>query len=390
MLVEALSTKCVLLISLISLFTVAACPFIVEKGCAYVAPHESSFSTGGGSFCIRYGNTSFAIDSNSEHGNFSFSFMWENSGLFIEFNGSVHEMKELKQISLWDKTANYMIELWAPRLLYEYIDVNEDNLFTGCSNEPNFVISGPDILLSSYKININIGMTNITITENANGQLVCEWTYIQLAMPMKANVQGPWEKYPIIKEFFHYYPINGTLKMDIILENFKPKDKSSKVLITYGVQFIRLEPGNSTVTFDRYEFTPAQIEKVYPVNSTTIKFKVNNVERAMFDFGGNVTIDGLTGFKVRGSIGPPDLYWLSEKNDWITIGLNYPHINTSMEHDPYFGLIFPTLTAPASAMSHLAIVTAIISTAILIAVIYDYRKTKRCFANRAIVTCRFS
>gem|GEM_PF-3408853 len=385
-----MSTKCVLLISLISLFTVAACPFIVEKGCAYVAPHESSFSTGGGSFCIRYGNTSFAIDSNSEHGNFSFSFMWENSGLFIEFNGSVHEMKELKQISLWDKTANYMIELWAPRLLYEYIDVNEDNLFTGCSNEPNFVISGPDILLSSYKINTNIGMTNITITENANGQPVCEWTYIQLAMPMKANVQGPWEKYPIIKEFFHYYPINGTLKMDIILENFKPKDKSSKVLITYGVQFIRLEPGNSTVTFDHYEFTPAQIEKVYPVNSTTIKFKVNNVERAMFDFGGNVTIDGLTGFKARGSIGPPDLYWLSEKYDWITIGLNYPHINTSMEHDPYFGLIFPTLTAPASTMSHLAIITAIISTAILIAVIYDYGKTKKCFANRAVVTCRFS
>ncbi len=110
----------------------------------------------------------------------------------------------------------------------------------------------------------------------------------------------PWERFPIVKENFHYYPLNGTLKMDIILQNyrnpaneyFKPENASSRIFISYGVRYAPLEQGNATVTvaFDGQEIAynqtdKDQINKAYPTTSNVVTFKVNGEKRGFFDFG---------------------------------------------------------------------------------------------------------
>lgn len=323
---------------------------------------------------ITYTNSSFTIESATSYGNLSFVFSWENLGTYIEYNGSRRQMRELKQVAFRDMTEGYTLEYWIPRLLYEYMDVDQNGLFTGSPSNETFILPGPDIFVPpGFKINTNIDMTNVTLTESVDETPICEWSYTQLAMPMEADVQGPLEKYPVVKEVFHYFPLNGTLKMDIILDNFRPRNDSSRLFISYGVRFFNLAPGKVTVAFDQYEFTLDQIDRVFAVNSSLIKFKVDGVERGIFDFGGKLTVDGASAH-LNGSIGPADLYWLNEKNVWLAIGLNYPHVNKTMVHDPYFGLL---LAAPTSTLPLiLTAATALVSVVIFAIVILDYRKTK--------------
>ncbi|MEM2913952.1 MAG: hypothetical protein QXH91_00920 [Candidatus Bathyarchaeia archaeon] len=198
----------------------------------------------------------------------------------------------------------------------------------------------PDFLISGYKIVTNIDMTNITIIEDQSGEPVCEWIYTQIAWPMKENIQPPWEIFPFVTETFHYYPMRGILKMDIILQNFKSENVSSCIFLSYGVRFTSSEHGNSTtVVFDHQEISYNEIEKAYSTNSTLIKFKVNGIEKGFFDFGRNVTIDGKPNIKINGSVGPTrSSYYYQTGGLWLEIGLNYPHVNQTLTHDPCFGL----------------------------------------------------
>jgi len=329
-------------------------------------------------FSVSYTDSSFTILSSSSNGNLSFAFEWENTGTYIKYNGSRRMIRELKRVAFTNETARYVIEYWIPRMLYEYVDADNNRLFTGSSNM-NWTLAGPDIYVIGYKIDTNIDMTNVTQMQKADGTTLLEWTYTQLAMPMKSDIKEPWEQFPTVKEVFHYNPLNGTLKMDIILDNFKPENNASRVFLSYGIRYIHMQTGNVTLTvsIDHQEFRLSQINKVYPTNSSVITFKVDGTDRAFFDFGGTVTVDGNSSVQVKGSIGPPDLYWLYESNVWLAIGLNYPHINQTMVHDPYFGLSQIALaTVPPLAWT---IATAAAGIALLVAVVYNYRKTKNLF-----------
>lgn len=319
---------------------------------------------------ISYTNSSFTIESVSQYGNFSFTFEWANTGTYITYNGTLRPIKELKSIAFTDKTAKYRMEYWVPIMLYEYIDVDGNNLL----NDTEHII--PDTLVAGYKINTNIGMTNITIIEDVNGTPACEWTYTQIAMPMR-EVHPPLEIYPIVNEDFHYYPLNGTLKMDIILQNFKPENVSSRIFLSYGVRYVSLEQGNATVTvaFDGQELAYDQIDKAYPAASNIVVFKVNGVDRGFFDFGGKVTIGNNSDMHLNGSVGPTrSWYYYQTDGKWLEIGLNYPHVNQTLIHDPYFGL-YSSLTAITFPFEA-TVATAVISVIICTVATVDYFKTK--------------
>jgi len=185
---------------------------------------------------ISYTNSSFTIESVSEYGNFSFTFEWEPMG-YVMYNGTRRELKELRRISFIHKTAKYRMEYWVPIMLLEYIDVDGNNLLNDVNDMVNVF---PDILVAGYKIFESIGVTNITTREDTGGIPICEWTFTQIAMPMAANIHEPWERFPVVLENFHYYPLNGTLKMDIILQNyrnpaneyFRPENASSRFFIS--------------------------------------------------------------------------------------------------------------------------------------------------------------
>jgi hypothetical protein len=328
---------------------------------------------------ISYTNSSFTIESVSQYGNFSFTFEWANTGTYITYNGTLRPIKELKSIAFTDKTAKYRMEYWVPIMLYEYIDVDGNNLL----NDTEHII--PDTLVAGYKINTNIGMTNITIIEDVNGTPACEWTYTQIAMPMR-EVHPPLEIYPIVKEDFHYYPLNGTLKMDIILQNFKPENASSRIFLSYGVRYVSLEQGNATVTvaFDGQELAYNQIDKAYPTTSNIVVFKVNGVNRGFFDFGGKVTIDNNPDMHVDGSVGPTrSWYYYQTDGKWLEIGLNYPHVNQTLIHDPYFGLYSRSLTAVTFPFE-VTVTTAVISVIICTVATVDYFKTKNRYLKSTI------
>jgi len=319
---------------------------------------------------ISYTNSSFTIESISHYGNFSFTFEWVNTGTYITYNGTLRPIKELKSIAFTDNTAKYRMEYWVPIMLYEYIDVDGNNLL----NDTEHII--PDTLVAGYKINTNIGMTNITIMEDVNGTPACEWTYTQIAMPMR-EVHPPLEIYPIVNEDFHYYPLNGTLKMDILLQNFKPENASSRIFLSYGVRYVSLEQGNATVTvaFDGQELAYDQIDKAYPTTSNIVVFKVNGVDRGFFNFGGKVTIDNNSDMHLNGSVGPTrSWYYYQTDGKWLEIGLNYPHVNQTLIHDPYFGL-YSSLTAITFPFEA-TVATAVISVIICTVATVDYFKTK--------------
>jgi len=288
-------------------------------------------------------------------------------------------MKNLSNITFTDKTAKYRMEYWVPVILYEYIDVDGNN-----------ILNDTDTLIIGYKIYENIEMTNVTIREDANGIPVCEWTYTQIAMPMASNIHEPWERFPTVTEKFHYYPLNGTLKTDIILQNYRnstnefleTENASSRIFISYGVRYVSLEPENVTVTvaFDNKELVYNEIDKAYPTTSNMVVFKVNGTERGFFDFGGKVTIDNNPNLYVNGSVGPTlSHYYYQTYGGWLKIGLNYPHVNQTLIHDPYFGLYSTPRKTPVaiSFPFEWTIVTAVISVVICTVAIVDYFRTKK-------------
>lgn len=341
---------------------------------------------------ISYTNSSFTIDSTSQYGNFSFTFEWKNMGTYIRFqNGTRRPMRELERISFTDKAAEYRMEYWVPIMLLEYIDADGNNLLNDVNDMVN---ASPDILVAGYKISENIGMTNVTVNEDANGPPVCEWTCTQIAMPMASNIHEPWERFPVVEENFHYYPLNGTLKMDIILQNyrnpanefFKPENTASRFFTSYGVRYVPLEQGNVTVTvaFDGQEIAynqtdKDQINRAYPTTSNVVTFKVNGEKRGFFDFGGKVTIDGNPNMHVNGSVGPiRSWYYYQTGGLWLEIGLNYPHVNQTLIHDPYFGLYSRSPSPIAITFPfEWTVATAVISIVIFAVAMVDYFKTKK-------------
>lgn len=346
---------------------------------------------------ISYTNSSFSIESTSQYGNFSFTFEWRNMGTYIRFeNGTRRLMRELERISFTDKTAKYRMEYWVPIMLLEYIDVDGNNILNDINDmvTSDMVNVSPDILVAGYKICESIGMTNVTINEDANGIPICEWTYTQIAMPMASDIPDePWERFPIVMENFHYYPLNGTLKTDIILQNyrnpaneyFRPENDSSRLFISYGVHYAPLEQGDATVTvaFDNQEIAynqtdKDQINKAYPTTSNVVTFKVNGEKRGFFDFGRKVTIDGNPDVYVNGSVGPiRSWYYYETGAPWLEIGLNYPHVNQTLIHDPYFGLYSRSPSTVAITFPfEWTIATAVISALICIVAIVDYFRTK--------------
>jgi hypothetical protein len=343
---------------------------------------------------ISYTNSSFTIESVSQYGNFSFTFEWRWPGGYITYNGSRRQLKELERISFTDKTAKYRMEYWVPITLLEYVDVDGNNLLNDVNDMVNIF---PDVLIAGYKIFESIGVTNITTREDASGIPICEWNFTQVAMPMAGNITGHCERFPVLKENFHYYPLNGTLKMDIILQNyrnpanefFKPENASSRFFISYGVRYVSLEQGNATVTvaFDGQElpYYPIdkdqnQTSKVYPTTSNVVVFKVNGEKRGFFDFGGKINIDDTPDLHVNGSVGPIRSYWYFYQTggEWLEIGLNYPHVNQTLVHDPYFGLYSSARLKPVAIAFPFewTVATAVISAIICTVAIVDYFRTK--------------
>jgi hypothetical protein len=320
---------------------------------------------GDGNLWISYTDSSFTIESVSPYGNFSFLFEWENTGTYIEYNDTSREIRELKRMVFTDKVMGYAIEYWVPIMLYEYVDGNGNGIL-----DDNINIE-PDSLVSGYKIVTNIDMTNITVIEGQDGEKICEWTFTQIALPMKSNIQPPWEIFPVVTETFHYYPMVGLLKMDINVRNFKSENALSRLYLSYGVRFTSSEKENSTTTvaFDGQEIPYNEINQSYPTNSTLIKFKVNDVVKAFFDFGGNVTIDDESNIQISGSVGPTrSTYYYQTGGLWLEIGLNYPHVNQTLTHDPYLGLSRNDNTIPEFPQTQilaLFALTALIATALL-------------------------
>ena len=320
---------------------------------------------GNGDFWILYTDSSFTVESVSPYGNFSFLFEWENTGTCIEYNGTSREIRELKRMVFTDKVMGYAIEYWVPIMLYEYIDSNGNGILDDNINiEPDFLVSG-------YKIVTNIDMTNITVIEGQDGEKICKWTFTQIAWPMKSNIQPPWEMFPVVTETFHYYPMMGQLKMDIIIRNFKSENASSRIYLSYGIRFTSSEGKNSTTTvvFDDKEISYNEIYNAYPANSTLIKFKVNDEVKAYFDFGGNVTVDDEPNIQINGSVGPTrSTYYYQTGGLWLEIGLNYPHVNQKLTHDPYFGLLLSDKIIPEFPQTQilaLLTITTLITTILL-------------------------
>jgi hypothetical protein len=349
----------------------------------HVSSHDSDIT-------ITYTSSSFTIESTSQRGNFSFTFSWRYEGTNVIYNDTPTPIRYLEKIIFMDKTAKYRMDYFVPVMLYEYIDADGN----GILNDTEQIT--PDIFVASYVINTNMKMTNVTLGEDANGIPVCEWTYTQLAMPRTSNVHEPWERLPTVKEKFHYYPLNGTLKMDIILQNyrnpaneyFKSENTSTRFFLGYGVRYASLEPGNATVTvaFDRQELVYDQINRVHPTTSTIIVFKVNGIKKGFFDFGGEVTIDGNSGRQVNGSAGPTrSWYYYQTDGLWLEIGLNYPHVNQTLIHDPYFGLYLRSPIAIAITFPfEWTVATAVVSVIICTVAIVDYFKTKKRYLKSAM------
>jgi hypothetical protein len=387
-------------------------PFWVEV--THAQQMNTQISSTEGDIKISYTNSSFTIESTTNQGNLSFTFEWTWPRSYIMYNGTCRPLREIRKIAFTDKTAKYRIEYWVPILLMEYIDIDGNNILF--LNDTVHIL--PDVYIAGYKIDENIGVTNITTREDANGTPTCEWTYTQLAGPIASNIHEPWERFPTVKENFHYYPLNGTLKMDIILQNyrnhanefFKPENASSRIFLGYGVRYVSLEPENVTITavFDDQELVYDQINKAYPTTSNVVVFTVNGVKRGFFDFGGKVTIDNNPNMYVNGSIGPTRSYWYYQQESdwvqngsnwyyqphggWLEIGLNYAHVNQTLIHDPYLGLYSDSPITPPNATNggknggakvaitfpfEGTLVTAVISVIICTVAIVDYFKTKR-------------
>lgn len=352
-------------------------PFRVEishgaRNINHVLSANGNLSSSDGNLSVSYTNSSFTIDSDSQYGAFSFTSEWSDVG-FVMYNGTLRSLRDLDSVEFTDKKAGYKMEYYLPVMLLDYIDMNGNSI----PDDPNNTAqlnTGPDIIIVGYKIHDTIEITNVTVTENQDGVPVCEWSVVEVAFPMASGVTE-LEKFPIVTENFHYYALNGTLKMDIVIQNFRDSENefagsynaSSRVFMSYGVQYVSLEPGNVTVAFDDKELTYDTIDHAYPATSNLIAFKVDGKERGFFDFGGKTTIDGNTNMYVNGSIGPARSYYYYEEGRgiWLEIGLSYPHVNQTLIHDPYFGLYsggIVAITLPFTWTVAVAVISVIICT----------------------------
>lgn len=338
----------------------------------HVLSANGNLSSSDGNISVSYTNSSFTIDSDSHYGAFSFTSQWSNDG-FVMYNGMLRSLRVLDSITFTDKKAGYEMEYYIPVMLLDYIDLNGNNI----PDDPNNTAqlnTGPDIIIVGYKIHDTIEITNVTVTENPDGVPVCEWSFVEVASPMASGVTG-LERFPIVTQNFHYYALNGTLKMDIVIQNFRDSENefagsynaSSRVFISYGVRYVSLEPGNVTVAFDDKELAYDMIDHAYPVTSKLVAFKVDGKERGFFDFGGKITIDDNPNMYVNGSVGPARSYYYYEegKGIWLEIGLSYPPVNQTLIHDPYFGLYSggaAAITLPFTWTVALAVISVIICT----------------------------
>jgi hypothetical protein len=130
-----------------------------------------------------------------------------------------------------------------------------------------------------------------------------------------------------------------------------------------------------------------QINKTYPSTSNVVTFKVNGEKRGFFDFGGKVTIDGNPNMHVNGSVGPiRQWYYYQTGGLWLEIGLNYPHVNHTLIHDPYFGLYSSTRLKPVAITFPFewTVATAVISAIICTVAVVDYFRTKSRYLKSTI------
>jgi hypothetical protein len=289
------------------------------------------------------------------------------------YHGTLRSLRDLDSVAFTDKKAGYEMEYYFPVMLLDYIDMNGNSI----PDDPNNTAqlgTGPDIIIVGYKIHDTIEITNVTVSENPDGVPVCEWSFVEVAFPMESGVTE-LERFPIVTENFHYYALNGTLKMDIVIQNFRDSENefagsynaSSRVFMSYGVRYVSLEPGNVTVAFDDKELAYDTIDHAYPATSNLAVFKVDGKERGFFGFGGKTTIDGNPNMYVNGSVGPARSYYYYEQGRgiWLEIGLSYPPVNQTLIHDPYFGLYSGgtvAITLPFTWTVAVAVVSVIICT----------------------------
>ncbi len=333
---------------------------------------NGNLSSSDGNISVSYTNSSFTIDSDSQYGAFSFTSEWSDAG-FVMYHGTLISLRDLDSVAFTDKKTGYKMEYYFPVMLLDYIDMNGNNI----PDDPNNTAqlgTGPDIIIVGYKIHDAIEITNVTVTENPDGVPVCEWSVVEVAFPMASGVTE-LERFPIVTENFHYYALNGTLKMDIVIQNFRDSENefagsynaSSRVFMSYGVRYVSLEPGNVTVAFDDKELAYDTIDHAYPATSNLAVFKVDGKERGFFDFGGKTTIDGNPNIYVNGSVGPARSYYYYEEGRgiWLEIGLSYPPVNQTLIHDPYFGLYsggIVAITLPFMWTIAVAVISVIICT----------------------------
>jgi len=275
-------------------------------------------------------DTGYFINSVTPNGNLSFRFE------FFE--------KEPSRVAFVNNTGHYAIEYILPVEIWEYEDSNENGYFDYTYEEWRSSLYGKalnETVFAYYKNFWFSEITNVTALSDDVGNVVCEWLIKGFA-----GLSEPWPEEEVllpIEYAFHYFPLNGSLKTDFGIENFTPKNETSRLFIEFSMRYTSEKSETVNVIINQEKLEVTSLSDQHKLNSTTIFLASNDHVKGFFDFGGRLEIDNITTTPI-GAVVPwiergyqhfPSMYNYSAA---VGIQLSYPHVKETLTHDPLFGL----------------------------------------------------
>lgn len=275
-------------------------------------------------------DTGYFINSVTSNGNLSFRFE------FLE--------KEPSRVAFVNNTGNYAIEYILPVEIWEYEDTNQNGYFDYTYEEwisSLYGVALNETVFAYYKNFWFSEITNMTTLSDDMGNVVCEWL-----IKGSAGLSEPWPEQEVllpINYAFHYFPLNGSLKTDFGIDNFTPKNETSRLFIEFSMRYTSEKNETVNVITNQEKLEVTSLSDQHKLDSTTIFLASDDHVKGFFDFGGRLEIDNITTTLI-GAVVPwigrgyqhfPPMYDYSAA---IGIQLSYPHVNKTLSHDPSFGL----------------------------------------------------
>lgn len=272
---------------------------------------------------IRYDERGIVVNSTSDFGNYSFEFALDMEG-------------QVKRVAFFNDTGRVWIAYALPVEVVEYVDLNENGTFDYVY--PHVV---SDASLAVHKLDW-AGRISEPMVGVFGGETSVEWTVNGLLLPTEGQIDAE-QRLPELTLIFHYLARIGALKMDFALSGWVSQSASSRLFLEMGMGVYRpsasAESPELVINQDTIPWENLTAPAV--LDEPRVRFLYDNETVAFFDGSGRVGIDGEPSQgELLARLAPwvPRGYQDHEIGFGVGIQFNYPHVESSLVHDPVFGL----------------------------------------------------